>query len=318
MCSSYSGRRFTCLVLLALFLSVPISLHAQTASSPQSAQSAPSAQSQPQSTPPCSNGRPILKRGTQPTLPPCPDPPPDAPPAAASIPTRSLNPSEALIERARQAAFEFSEKLPNFICQEIMSRYTQRGREEMALDVVSADIIYDDAHETYRNVKINDRPTDRSLQEIGGSRSTGEFASTLLEIFHPDTQARFRSGGASSILGVSAQVYDFTVESENSHWHVQSDSRSLITAYAGSVWIDPKTARVLRIEMQARNLPSDFPMDTVESSVDYSYVWIGGMSFLLPVRAEGLGCERGINECRHNKIDFRNYHEFKSEIKIGN
>jgi hypothetical protein len=113
MRSFYSGRRFSCLVLLALFLSAPISLHAQTASSPQSqpAQSAPSApppsaQSQPQSTPPCSNGRPILKRGAQPTLPPCPDPPPDAPPAAASIPTRSLNPSEALIERARRGINE--------------------------------------------------------------------------------------------------------------------------------------------------------------------------------------------------------------------
>jgi hypothetical protein len=325
MHSFYSGRRFTCLVLLALFLSAPISLHAQTASSPQSqpAQSAPSApppsaQSQPQSTPPCSNGRPILKRGKQPTLPPCPDPPPDAPPAAASVPTHSLNPSEALIERARQAAFEFSEKLPNFICQEIMSRYSQRGREsEISLDVVSADIIYENAQESYRNVKINDRPTDRSLQEIGGSRSTGEFASTLLEIFHPDTRARFRSGSVSSISGVSAQVYDFTVESENSHWTVQSGSQSLITAYAGSVWIDPKTARVLRIEMQAR-LPSDFPMDTVESAVDYSYVWIGGMSVLLPVRAESLGCQRGINDCRHNIINFRNYHEFKSEIKIGN
>jgi hypothetical protein len=327
MRSFYSGRRFTCPeVLLALFLSAPISLHAQTASSPQSqpAQSAPSApppsaQWQPQSTPPCSNGRPILKRGTQPTLPPCPDPPPDAPPAAASIPPRSLNPSEALIERARQAAFEFSEKLPNFICQEIMSRYAQRGREpEMSMDVVSADIIYENGQESYRNVKINDRPTDRSLQEIGGSRSTGEFASTLLELFHPDTRARFRSGGASSISAVSAQVYDFTVESENSHWTVQSDSQSLIAAYAGSVWIDPKTARVLRIEMQARNLPPDFPMDTVESAVDYSYVWIGGMSFLLPVRAESLGCGRSTSECRHNKIDFRNYHEFKSEIKIGN
>src|SRR5579864_2681479 len=236
MRSFYSGRRFSCLeVLLALFLSAPISLNAQSGSSPQSppAQSAgsappPAAQSQPQSTPPCSNGRPILKRGTQPTLPPCPDPPPDAPPAAASIPPRSLNPSEALIERARQAAFEFSEKLPNFICQEIMSRHAQRGREpEMSLDVVSADIIYENGQESYRNVKINDRPTDRSLQEIGGSRSTGEFASTLLELFHPDTRARFRSGGASSISAVSAQVYDFTVESENSHWTVQSDSQSL-------------------------------------------------------------------------------------------
>ena len=38
----------------------------------------------------------------------------------------------------------------------------------------------------------------------------------------------------------------------------------------GSVWVDPQSARVLRIEMQARDLPSDFPTDTVESAVDYS------------------------------------------------
>jgi len=322
MRSSYPGRRFSCLdgALLALFLSAPISLHAQSASSQsQPAQSPPpAAQSQPQSTPPCSNGRPILKRGAQPPLPPCPDPPPDAVPPPAPIPTRSINPSEALIERAREAAFEFSEKLPNFICQEVMSRFTQRGREETPLDVVSADIIYDDAHETYRNVKINDRPTDRGMQEIGGSWSTGEFASTLLEVFHPDTHAQFRSGGASSIAGFSAQVYDFTVQRENSHWRVQSGSQTLTPAYGGSVWIDPKTARVLRIEIQAGNIPSDFPMDTVESAVDYSYVWIGGMSFLLPVRAESLGCERGTRECRHNIIAFRSYHEFKADIKIGN
>src|ERR1035438_6309203 len=60
---------------------------------------APSSQSQEQSTPPCSDVPPILKRGTQPALPPCPDPPPAASPHADSVPTRSLTPSEALIER---------------------------------------------------------------------------------------------------------------------------------------------------------------------------------------------------------------------------
>ena len=279
----------------------------------------PPTESQAQSKPPCSNGRPILKRGTQPALPPCPDPPPDAPPPAASAPTRSLNPSEALIERAREAAFEFSQKLPNFICQEVMSRFAQRGREpEMSLDVVSADIIYDDGHESYRNVKINDRPTDRGLEEIGGASSTGEFASTLLEIFNPHADAQFRSGGASSISGFSAQVYDFQVRSENSHWMVHSGSQTLAPAYGGSVWIDPTTARVLRIEIQARDIPSDFPMDTVESAVDYSYVSISGTSFLLPAHAESLGCQRGTRVCSHNLIDFRNYHEFKADIKIGN
>ena len=68
--------------------------------------------------------------------------------------------------------------------------------------------------------------------------------------------------------------------------------------------------------MQARDLPSDFRMDQVETAVDYSEVKISQTSALLPVHAETLGCERGTSDCSHNIIDFRNYHEFKSETKI--
>lgn len=235
------------------------------------------------------------------------------PSTIASLPA----PPQSLIERAREAAWQFSQKLPNFVCQEFMSRFTQRGsQDKMPLDLVSAEIIYEDGHESYRNVKIDNRPTDKSLQEIDGSWSTGEFASILLELFHPDSQAQFRSGGASTISGLSAQVYDFEVQSENSRWMLHAGSQNLTAAYKGSVWLDPNTARVLRIEMQARNIPSDFPMSTVETAVDYSYVRIGETSVLLPVHAEALGCQRGTSYCSHNIIDFRNYHEFKSQIKI--
>jgi len=198
-----------------------------------------------------------------------------------------------------------------------MSRFAQQGRgAEMHLDVVSAEIIYNNEQESYRNVMIDGRPTDKGLQEIGGSSSTGEFASTLLEIFNPATAAQFRSGGDSQTLGFSAEVYDFQVRSENSHWRVQSGSQTLTPAYGGSIWVDPQTARVRRIEIQARDIPSDFPMDTVESAVDYSFVLIGETSFLLPVHAESLGCERGTSYCSHNVIDFRNYHEYKSDFRI--
>jgi hypothetical protein len=218
---------------------------------------------------------------------------------------------------ARAAAFEFSQNLPNFICKEVMARYSQRGRDETPLDVVSAEIIYDHAKETYRNVKIDDRPTDRSLEEISGSWSTGEFASTLLSLFAPNTNARFRPGGTTTISGFIAQVYDFDVPRANSRWTVHAASQTLVPAYKGSVWVDPGTARVLRVEMQARNIPPDFPMDTIESAVDYSYVMIGGKSFLLPVHAESLGCARGAGGCSHNIIDFRNYHEFRVDVKMG-
>ena len=243
------------------------------------------------------------------------EPPPVDSPTAS--PTPSLSPSAPLIERAREAAWQFSQKLPNFVCEEFMSRFILQGRQDKKpLDLVSAEIIYEDGHESYRNVKIDNHPTDKPLQEIDGSWSTGEFASILLELFHPDTRAQFHSGGATTISGLSAQVYDFQVEGQNSRWMLHAGSQSLAAAYKGSVWLDPSTARVLRIEMQARNLPSDFPMSTVETAVDYSYVRIGEASVLLPVHAEALGCQRGSSYCSHNIIDFRNYHEFKSEIKI--
>jgi hypothetical protein len=297
--------------------------HAQASSSQtgQPAQSAataqpPAMQSQAQTTPACSDV-PVLKHGRQPTLPPCPDAPLAASPATDSVTARSPTPAEPLIERAREAAFEFSEKLPNFICEEVMKRFAQQGRGgETALDVVSADIIYRDAQESYRDVKINGSPTDRALEEIDGSWSTGEFASTLLDLFHPRTDAQFRSVGPSTISGFNAQLYDFQVQSENSHWKVQSGSQTVTPAYRGSVWVDPQTARVLRIEIQARDLPYDFPMDTVESAVDYSYVVIGAASSLLPVHAESLGCERSTGYCSHNIIDFRNYHELEVDFKL--
>ena len=62
-----------------------------------------------------------MKRGSQPDLPPC-----DSAPDASS--TRSPNPSAPLIERARYVAFQFSQKLPNFICEEYMARIASEAR----------------------------------------------------------------------------------------------------------------------------------------------------------------------------------------------
>ena len=73
--------------------------------------------------------------------------------------------------------------------------------------MVSAEIIYDHGHETYRNVKINDRPTDKDLEEIGGSWSTGEFASTLLDFFTP---IRTRSSGPAVRLPFRVSAPRFT------------------------------------------------------------------------------------------------------------
>ena len=97
---------------------------------------------------------------------------------------------------------------------------------------------------------------------------------------------------------------------------MQVPSQAVIPAYTGSVWIDQQNGRVLRIEMQARNLPEGFPLDKIESATDYDYVRFGEKQFLLPVHAEVLSCQRGTNNCSRNTIDFRNYHKYEGESTI--
>ena len=63
-------------------------------------------------------------------------------------------------------------------------------------------------------------------------------------------------------------------------------------------------------------MPKGFPLDTVESAVDYDYVMIGSTKFLLPVHSEALSCERGTSICSRNVIDFRNYKKFGADTKV--
>ena len=225
---------------------------------------------------------------------------------------------DPVIEKARDQAGAFTETLPDYVCQEFMARFynTSRPINWQPQDVVSTEVIYEKGRERYRNVTVNGKPK-KSIEESGGAWSTGEFASVLLDLFSPTTAATFRYRRESVTAGKSSMVYDFDVVQPNSHWNVMAAAQSYRPAYRGTIWIDKRTYRVLRIEMQAHHFPGDFPLDKVESATDYDYVRFGGtQQFLLPVHAETLSCQTGQNQCAMNKIDFRNYHKYTGESTI--
>lgn len=236
--------------------------------------------------------------------------PPPAP--QAGIPIQSP------IEHAQQAAFSFTETLPNYVCQQFTTRYISNSRPVswQAQDVVSAEVVYDRGKEDYRNVAVNGRATKKPMSELPGSWSTGEFGTILDDILSPATQADFRYQREDNIANRSAYMYNYTVEHRNSHWQVTVASQTVYPAYKGTIWIDKKTYRVLRIEMAAREIPEEFPLDTVETAVDYDFVRLGEHEFLLPVHSENLSCERGSLDCDRNVLDFRNCHKFTGETNI--
>jgi hypothetical protein len=222
------------------------------------------------------------------------------------------------IMQARDVAADFVAHLPNYACTEYMTRFVSTSRPVSwhALDVVSADIFHETGKETYKNVSIDGKPTRKEMDQLQGSWSTGEFSSLMSDLFSAATAAEFRLARQATIAGRTARVYDFQVDRNYSHWHVQTNSQSIYPAYKGSVWIDPVGARVLRIELQARSLPVEFPLDTAETVVEFGRVRIGAQEYLLPVRAESLSCERGTSNCNRNSIDFRNYHKYDASSNI--
>jgi hypothetical protein len=231
----------------------------------------------------------------------------------------NLNPKEELIERARDWALNFTSNLPNYVCQQYTTRYIRipGSREWHAQDIVSANVVYENGKEDYRNIAINGKPVNKKMEELPGSWSTGEFGTTLISLFHPSRQAVFTFVKQTSSGGMSTWVYDYKVTKENSDWRVSLGSQSIIPAYTGRVWIDEKTAQVLRIEMSATDIPPDFPLDQVEASNDYGFIRLATADqYMLPTHAETLSCERGSPVCSRNTIDFRNYHKYTGEANL--
>jgi len=231
----------------------------------------------------------------------------------------NLNPREEMLERAREWAMNFTDNLPNFVCQQYTTRYIRipGNRDWHAEDVVSANVVYENGKEDYRNIAINGKPVNKKMEELPGSWSTGEFGTTLISLFHPGRQAQFTFVKQTSMSGVTAWVYDYKVRKENSDWHISLGSQSIIPAYNGRVWIEEKTAQVLRIEMSATDIPTDFQLDQVEAASDYGFVRLATADqYMLPTHAETLSCERGRPTCSRNTIDFRNYHKYSGEANI--
>jgi hypothetical protein len=237
---------------------------------------------------------------------------------AASQPI--LAQEDPLITKVREAAFTFSSSLPNFMCQQITTRYgTQNVRQGWdTIDIVTADVAYQNGQESYRNIKASGKSTVQSMDQLQGTRSTGEFSSMLQDLMSDATGAVFHRNGTDSIHGRSAIVFKLEVPRERSHWRIEAPSQSYYPAIRGTIWVDKETSRVLRIEMEAHNLPALFPFDTVEAATDYDFIRLAAaeQEYLLPADAEVLNCERGSSSCSRNRIEFHNYKKFDTATSI--
>jgi hypothetical protein len=237
--------------------------------------------------------------------------------------SRSGNPVDETIEKARQVSLDVQEKIPNFLCDQITLRYEGEGWPKPVWklkDRITAELMFNDGAESYRNVKTGGKllglGKNRPPEETG-NWSTGDWMSILLDVVQPSTDAAFKFDKEDTIGGRKTRRYTYTVRQSNSHWRVEPAGYPIKPAYRGAVWIDMETFRVMRVEMEARQLPQNYPLNIVEMTAELGVVNIAGENYLLPVKSENLTCQRDTVTCHRNELQFQKYRRFTAESTIS-
>ncbi len=227
---------------------------------------------------------------------------------------------DPFIEETRRNVRDYLDELPDFICQQEVTRYYDNGTGAWdRRDMLVYELTYNRKRESYRPINSIGRPVTRELEDSGGAYSTGDFATSLAMLFAPETKAAFKPAGKEKLGQKQTTIYDFCVSVDASKLSIKAEGVPPIFAgYSGSVWIDNETKRVLRIEQAAEGLPANFPVTQAETSVDYDMVKLRGLDveFLLPTHAEFIIADRRRRQYSRNAIYFKFYRKFETDIKV--
>lgn len=246
-------------------------------------------------------------------------PPPAVRPEFPHDPTPSIPEQRRVVNAAQEVAIHYAGSLPDFLCTETILRYDDvRGFLQLN-DTVLVRLGYLDGHENYRVLSINGKLTMRTMEELGGAVSEGEFGSMLASLFVPDSKTVFRWDHWTTIRKRIAHVYTFRIPVEHAAYRMQVRAgprdalQSVLAGQHGFVYIDRETNQILRILSEA-DVPANFPVRESATLLDYDFTTIAGRRFLLPVRADVRMATDRLHT--RNVVEFRDYRKFTGESTI--
>ena len=111
------------------------------------------------------------------------------------------------------------------------------------------------------------------------------------------------------------QVYNYRVSQARSKWRIDYQrQQDIVPAYHGLIFIDDASHTVMRISLEAEDIPASFPIQEAGTQLDYDYQKISGADFVLPLRAT-LRMREGKYLVK-NDAEFRLYRKFGAEASI--
>jgi hypothetical protein len=215
-------------------------------------------------------------------------------------------------------ALSLGQRLPSVICSQETRRYRDFGLRGFRLqDVVTAQVTYEEGTEHYRDLAINGNPIKSSTPTLSAGWSTGEFASALLAVFSPLSQAEFKFKKNDVLRATPALVFEFQILRENNKLWQVGDAKTF-PGYSGRLWVNQVNFHLMRLERGDIKVDVHSPIRQLISVIDYADVQLGdGTSFDVPVQSETVACHAAnLTPCWRSVLVFRNWRKFAARSRI--
>ena len=239
--------------------------------------------------------------------------------AAAPMAAPDAAQQREILAAVTENALNYSDRLPNFICLQVTQRFVDRagGDHFVPTDKIAERLSYFEHKEDYKVISVNDAPvTNRKHEQLGGATSSGEFGTMLREIFDPQSQTEFQWERWGKLRDHIMHVFTFRVRLENSQYHITAEEvkRTIPVGYHGLIYADRDSRSVMRITMEADDIPADFPIRSASETLDYDSIAISGEKFILPLKVEMQ--MRDGKSAMKNQAAFRLYNKFGADTSI--
>lgn len=196
---------------------------------------------------------------------------------------------QALLEQTREAVLKYATAMPNFGAVRHTKRYVDKSRGKDRNWTLSDEYSESLAVENGAELLLELQRRSNNEKQVVSMVSSGEFASTLKQIFDPKREAAFRWLRRESLRGRPVEVFAFKVTKDRSEYDLVYREinvfKEVRVGYEGLVWIEPTRGVVLRFTLISDETPKGFPLQGHEMAMDYEFAAIEGVEYLLPMSA---------------------------------
>jgi hypothetical protein len=248
-----------------------------------------------------------------------PPPPPPPPKVYKPIPPPSYEDQQKILNQAREYALNYTKNLPDYICTKRTHRfYDPSGKDSWrSLDTIVNKLTYFEQKEKNTNILVNGNMTEKTMEQLGGTTSQGEFGSLLSGVFEEKSATEFHWDRWAQLRGRICHVFKYSVDRAHSECGIyDGDSKqSVVPAYRGEVFLDRETKEVLRVSLETVDIPADFRVRVANDRLDYAYQDISGRRFLLPFQAV-IQLDDSRRFQTKNEVDFFSYKKFSADTVL--